>query len=131
MSVEVEPTDHNDNRHDEDNLLDNILIQMGAAANTHDADSNELVPDDFSVAIESFDNIKKENPSMSIFEYWEKRRDSPLYNIATTILSVPCTQVSVERSFSALKFVYSDLREKLSNENIENILLIRLNDNNS
>lgn len=38
------------------------------------------------------------------------------------------TQVSVERLFSAMKFIYSDLRGNLSPELVQDILIIRCND---
>lgn len=43
------------------------------------------------------------------------------------ILSIAPTQVSVERAFSALKLVLSDLRANLNAESIDNILVCKLN----
>lgn len=50
-----------------------------------------------------------------------------LYEIAMVILAVPTTQVSVERTFSTLKLILSDLRSSLSDKTLQNILLVKLN----
>lgn len=66
-----------------------------------------------------------------VLQFWHaKRLESGwinLSNLAKIVLSVPATQVSVERCFSALKLVLSDQRTNLTKENLENILMIRLN----
>ena len=76
--------------------------------------------------IEFYPNI---SPSESIFEFWRMRKNSKklLYSIATTILSFPATQVSVERSFSDLNFVFQPKRANLSSDILNDILFIRLN----
>jgi len=79
--------------------------------------------------IEAFDNIKRlpktENPLL----FWENRKniDPDLYKIAKIVFAVPPTQVSVERAFSALKFIMADNRERLGEDVLENILLLKLN----
>lgn len=64
-----------------------------------------------------------------LFEFWEaKKINYPyLYILAKTVQCVPATQVSVERAFSALKLVLSDLRSNLSAENLEKIMFVKLN----
>lgn len=44
-----------------------------------------------------------------------------------TVLSVPATQVSVERLFSGLKFILSPLRTNINEHILENQLLVRAN----
>jgi len=63
----------------------------------------------------------------SVLEFWENHvNEFPILSeISKIITSIPGTQVSVERSFSALRFILSDLREKLSQENVNNILFVR------
>lgn len=63
------------------------------------------------------------------FEIYEQFRDvDPLiFQLATTVLSAPSTQVSVERAFSALKILISAQRNRLSEKSVEDILTISLN----
>lgn len=64
-----------------------------------------------------------------LLHYWERRKisDPELYLLAIIVNAVPMTQVSVERLFSAMKFIYSDLRANLDPQLTEDILLIRCN----
>jgi len=70
----------------------------------------------------------------SILEFWDsdtiKLQYPQLHTLAKVIMSVPATQVSVERTFSQLKYVLNDLRMRLKSENISDILLIRCNEKN-
>lgn len=63
------------------------------------------------------------------WNHWRARKSThpELYELAMVILAAPSTQVSVERAFSALNLVFSDLRCGLSDEVLQNILLIKLN----
>lgn len=51
-----------------------------------------------------------------------------LYELSQMVLAAPCTQVSVERSFSALSVILTDRRLRISDENLANILFVKLND---
>lgn len=65
----------------------------------------------------------------SVFNYWEQNKTlkPELYKLACAVHSVPPTQTTVERAFSAMAIVFSALRTNLSDQNLENILLLRLN----
>lgn len=78
--------------------------------------------------LEGFCGIKMPH-NLSILEFWEKNKlDMPdLYKLATTVFAVPPTQASVERAFSALALVILPRRTNLSDETMQQILLIRLN----
>lgn len=68
--------------------------------------------------------------SESVHEFWEKNKTKfglELYEIASIIFAVPPTQASVERSFSALKYMFIDYRYNLSEDLLECCLLIHLN----
>lgn len=67
----------------------------------------------------------------NVLEYWLNLKFSKpdLHQLAVVALSVPTTQVSVERAFSALALVLTDHRTRLSEETLENILILRLNKN--
>lgn len=72
---------------------------------------------------------KRINRKNNILQFWnEKKDDQPeLYKLAMTVLSVPATQVSVERLFSGLKFVLSPLRTNIKENILEDQLLVRSN----
>lgn len=69
-----------------------------------------------------------------ILAYWENAKllSSHEYNglaeLALICLSLPVGQVSVERSFSGLKFILNDLRCNLEEVILEDILIVFLND---
>lgn len=65
----------------------------------------------------------------SVMAFWNANKSEfgLLYKIASVIFSVPPTQASVERSFSALKFLFGVHRCNLSEDLLEASLLIHLN----
>lgn len=69
----------------------------------------------------------------SVLDYWEEKKNfhSQLYPLALAVLSVPATQVSVERIFSALKYVLSPLRHNLLGDAVNDILVIQQNKKNA
>lgn len=76
---------------------------------------------------ETIINVQK---AKGILGYWSsavRYEYHALYALSRVLLSVPATQVSVERAFSALRFVLNDYRTSMSDESLENILLVRLN----
>lgn len=75
-------------------------------------------------------NIENRQPHhYDVWTHWLARKHShpELYEVAMAILSGPSSQVSVERAFSALALVLSDLRTGLSDESLQDILMIKLN----
>lgn len=67
--------------------------------------------------------------NVNIMNYWEEKKYTypRLYRLAKVLHSVPATQVSVERAFSALKLVMTDLRCNLSSESLKKIMFLKLN----
>lgn len=67
--------------------------------------------------------------SASVFQYWlsAEKEHKELYKLALAIFSVPPTEVQIERDFSSLKFVFSERRCSISNDRLEDIMLIHLN----
>ncbi len=59
----------------------------------------------------------------AILKYYQE----DLRDIAMLYVTMPVTQVSVERLFSALKLLKSDLRNRLNDDIIADILLMRSN----
>lgn len=89
-----------------------------------------VVHNDFELSLDLFDP-----PPMpidaSILNYWhttyDKQDSKMLFDVAMVILAIPPTEVDIERDFSTLRFILSDLRTSLSAQTLENILTINLN----
>jgi hAT family C-terminal dimerisation region len=65
----------------------------------------------------------------TILTFWEKQKNIQpnLQKLAQVVFAVPATQVTVERSFSTLDFVFSKRRGRINEDNLENQLLVCLN----
>lgn len=79
--------------------------------------------------LEEFPNRQQAPINANVLEFWQSNLFdiSKLANLAQIVLATPCTQVSVERSFSALALVLSQKHFNLSPLNLRNILIIKLN----
>lgn len=66
----------------------------------------------------------------SIFEIWQKKREQypELYELSMIIYSIPPTQTTVERLFSIFGFLYNDFRNQLSQDLLEDMILIITNE---
>lgn len=88
--------------------------------------------DEFLIFLEQYDEKPlRLNHKYSILQYWEENKDRhpELYQLACIVNTIAPTQVSVERAFSTLNWIYSHKRSRLAPELLENILLINLNSN--
>lgn len=83
----------------------------------------------FEAALRSFQQVERIAASRSVLEYWEENKNTYplLYPVAQIVHQASGTQVSVERLFSDVRFIFSEKREKLKSCNIENTLLVRNN----
>ncbi|XP_065321217.1 uncharacterized protein LOC135928689 [Gordionus sp. m RMFG-2023] len=79
--------------------------------------------------ITRFSDYKRLDKKENILHFWEsaKLEHPELYILSKILFAVPATQVSVERSFSHLKFILSPHRSRMSEQLLEDIMLIRLN----
>lgn len=92
----------------------------------HDGDAiNEIF---ISELLNGFDGYTDSIKS-SIFDIWQNKMHThtDLYRLAMVVFTIPPTQTSVERCFSALPFILRPQRTRISDNNLENILLVRLN----
>lgn len=64
-----------------------------------------------------------------VLKYWSgvAAQDELMGKIAKVVFGAAPTQVSVERSFSTMRWVLSDLRNRLGEDRLEEILLLKLN----
>lgn len=90
--------------------------------------------DEFLNSIDLF--IERENTedctfddSWSILKFWESKKKSYplLYEMAMVIFAIAPTQVTIERLFSVFAHIFNDHRTSLSQELLEDILIICLN----
>ena len=79
----------------------------------------------------NYDLEPRLSKSASVLVYWEKKKIAKpeLSALAEIALALSVTQVSVERSFSALNFILSRRRANLASDLLEDILLVKLNTN--
>lgn len=91
--------------------------------------SADMRPFDIRRAITSFMVEDHQIPEGTILDFWIINKDKypELYILAETILTITPTQAVVERSFSALSYVFNSRRNSLSEQMIDDILLISLN----
>lgn len=100
-------------------------LQMGEVGTD---DRNEIA-----VAVDTYEAIAaglRMKSNESIQSFWDSNKTeigAQLYEIACIIFAIPPTQASVERSFSALKFLFSDYRYGLSEQRLEDLMIVHLN----
>lgn len=77
-----------------------------------------------------YEKMKREPAQTKVLNFWElnKEKFPILSGIALLVQSVSPTEVSVERLFSAFAFILSPSRTALSDKHLDDILLIREND---
>lgn len=87
------------------------------------------VKPNFENTLITFGQLDRLPADTKILSYWKENSNvfEPLLRVSRSVFAVPGTQVSVERLFSQLKFILSDLRTCLSSNNVNNILLVRTN----
>ena len=85
---------------------------------------------DIEASLDAFDPSPMPLKS-SVLDYWhtsfDKEHSPMLFDIAMAIFAIPPTEVDIERDFSTLRFVLSELRYNLDQETLEDILTINLN----
>lgn len=100
-----------------DKLLDGVQNEAQLVQN----------PTDITVILESFDpgHVK----GQCAVQYWEenKNKQPELYKLAEIIYAIPPTEVEIEREFSQLNFVFTDRRCMLTEERLEDIMIVHLN----
>ncbi len=81
--------------------------------------------------LEDFFNENRIDKKSDVCEFWGKKKltNSCLYSLAVTVLALPVTQVSCERALSGLKYILNDLCSNMTEDVLEDILIIRANEN--
>ncbi|KAI8124496.1 hypothetical protein CVS40_5158 [Lucilia cuprina] len=108
-----------------------LLNEFLNSIEVNSSDEEDDLNDDINKAISEIDHYNPKPISLDkdVMMYWEEKKFvyPHLYELARIVHSVPATQVSVERSFSALKLVLTDLRCNLSAESLKKLLFVKLN----
>jgi hypothetical protein len=63
----------------------------------------------------------------NVLEYWRKRENSPLFDLAMIVHGTPPTQCDVERDFSSVGQLISSRRTRMKDRTVDNALMIKLN----
>jgi hypothetical protein len=74
------------------------------------------------------DEVRSTYPNVFHFWSWYRNSTPALSNIAQALLSITPSEAAVERTFSAQGNVHRDVRNRLSNEKIENEMFIKFNE---
>lgn len=95
--------------------------------------SNELQRDGEEEDIEHLLDMFDPAPIKSnenIIQFWEdnKNKYKKIYKLATVVMGIPPTEVQEERDFSKLNYIFGDRRCHLTEERLEDILTINLNE---
>ena len=69
----------------------------------------------------------KRNRERSIYDIIETEYPEELKDVAALLVTLPVTQVSVERLFSAMKLFKSDLRSRMKADALESLLILKAN----
>ncbi|XP_058465011.1 uncharacterized protein LOC131438775 [Malaya genurostris] len=79
--------------------------------------------------LKALDVEPRQHHAFNVWKHWMDRHltHPELSAVASVVLATPSNQVSVERSFSALPLIMTDRRSGISEENLRNILLVKLN----
>lgn len=80
------------------------------------------------VQIQYQDRVNPAEP-FNIVHHWysQKMRDERLWKLAKVVFAAASTQAAVERDFSAYNRVFTNLRNRLAGDTIENVLKVKLN----
>lgn len=108
--------------------MDKFLI--GTAQNSAHATEHTQIreEEDIEMLLETFDTPTVSSKT-DVIQFWEaeKENNEILYKLAMIVFAIPPTEVQIERDFSKLNFVFSHLRCRLTEERLEDIMVINLN----
>lgn len=112
----------------DDNVLESFVKSL--FGDSFSEQNGSYKEDDVYMAAASIRQYQDKQPlSTNVLSYWYEKRFSNrlLSKLATVVHAVPATQVSVERCFSILRFIFNDYRTRLNTDLLADIMLVRLN----
>lgn len=104
-----------------------FLDSLGSCGNTttlHEPETEKPI----TTLLKNFDGIQM-NLNTSVLEFWYQNRSSQpeLWRLSSIVHGVPPTQTSIEQAFSAFPLILTPRRNRISDDVLQNILLVRLN----
>lgn len=83
----------------------------------------------FNTQLRQIELESRQSYQYDVWNHWLTRKQThpEFFAVAMVVLATPSNQVSVERAFSALALVLSDLRTGIAEKTLEEILLVKLN----
>lgn len=103
------------------------LDSLGSCVNTtihHEPETEKQI----TTMLKNFDGTQKDL-NTSVLEFWYQNRTSQpeLWRLSSIVQGVPPTQTSIEQAFSSFPLILTPRRNQISDEVLQNILLVRLN----
>lgn len=114
---------------DNENALEQIMRELESSnANVGEPGPN-LTNQSIVQEMDKFIAMGRAKATDDMIDRWQSDKfNFPiLYELAMTVMAVAPTEVSVERNFSALDFILTKRRNRLTDENLQMILFIKLN----
>lgn len=127
IHFEAEHNSENDSYDDMDSYLNacNSFMTTPIAQPCRSTNDQEII-----INLLNYFEGAQEPIKSSIWDIWNgKKYDTELYRLAMTVFSIPPTQSTVKRAFSFLPIILTSRRTRIGDESLQNILLIRLNQN--
>lgn len=111
---------------DEQAALENYF--SGTRNTAHSTTLNVNSSGNIDLILDLFDP-QQQPTGKNVLDYWEetKKEQPELYKLAAVIFAIPPTEVPIERDFSRLNFVFTDRRCRLTEERLEDIMLLHIN----
>ena len=110
-----------------------IIDQILSAADNNRKREREVVDYDalrlaeIKQTLRHFNNCTRIEKSEDILKWWDKHPHQDMKAIAEVALALPVTQVSVERTFSGLRYILDELRLGMKDDIIDAIMFLRCN----
>ncbi|XP_017779852.1 PREDICTED: uncharacterized protein LOC108565083 [Nicrophorus vespilloides] len=118
--LESHSTSESNNEDDSDDL--EMMLKSRKGQNQDSSFETDML-----YVLNAYDHVAHVHHKTSIFGYWESEKGKrQLYDLAYIALSVPSTQNSLKRSYSAIDFIFSNLNSTVQDEHIlDNVMIIR------
>lgn len=129
LSAESLTLNDTNNSSDEDITIGDTTILSNFIKRLESQKSTVIQTFEIREALSSFMTREHEVPNGTILDFWllKKNEYPELYELAEIIMAISPTQAVVERAFSALSYTFNSRRNSLSEQMIDDILLISLN----
>lgn len=109
---------------DEYSLLDDMLSNLENAQDSPEESQDEALE----IELLRYEKLPRLSSKENVMIFWKNHLTFPILSqIAMIILTVPLTEVDVERLFSNLNFVLNSHRSTMTSDIVDDILIVRMN----